>query len=221
MHNYFYNQQAFFLELQYPKNRSFSWSNPGNGTLLNPFLQHNSAIFCHVVHLRYTQSPNKTLQLSMAHLTAKCCHPPGCQKPGLWHIKRERKSNCVLYIRSLCAYASVLGVWSVHEALPAACRQMVLIGSTSCLFFWWKSGRGQRETRGCSMTGGAPPAQLNPTSAARPVLADLKAVSAETEGAVSCHDAAIAAPELVAGWQELCRGKREREKRWKLEKKSM
>lgn len=37
------------------------------------------------------------------------------------------------------------------------------------------------------------------TSAARPVLADLKAVSAETEGAVSCHDAAIAAPELVAG----------------------
>lgn len=49
------------------------------------------------------------------------------------------------------------------------------------------------------MTGGPPPAQLNPTSAARPILADLKAVSAETEGAVSCHDAAIAAPELVAG----------------------
>lgn len=41
--------------------------------------------------------------------------------------------------------------------------------------------------------------QLNPTSAARPVLADLKAVSTETEGAVSRHDAAVAAPELVAG----------------------
>lgn len=61
------------------------------------------------------------------------------------------------------------------------------------------------------MAGGPPQAQLNPTSAARPVLADLKAVSAETEGAVSCHDAAIAAPELVAGRQKLYRGKEKRE----------
>lgn len=45
----------------------------------------------------------------------------------------------------------------------------------------------------------APPAVQDPTSAARPVLPNLKAVSAETEGAVSSHDAAIAAPELVAG----------------------
>lgn len=44
-----------------------------------------------------------------------------------------------------------------------------------------------------------PPALQNPTSAARPVLADLKAVSTETEGAVSRHDATITAPELVAG----------------------
>lgn len=60
------------------------------------------------------------------------------------------------------------------------------------------------------MAGGPHPAQLNPTSAACPILADLKAVSAETEGAVSCHDTAIAAPELMAGRQELCRGKDER-----------
>lgn len=39
----------------------------------------------------------------------------------------------------------------------------------------------------------------NLTSAARPILADLKAVSAEAEGAVPCHDAAVAAPQLVAG----------------------
>lgn len=44
-----------------------------------------------------------------------------------------------------------------------------------------------------------PPALQNPTSAACPVLADLKAVSAETEGAVSRHDTAVAAPELMAG----------------------
>lgn len=42
------------------------------------------------------------------------------------------------------------------------------------------------------------------TSAARPILADLKAVSAEAEGAVPCHDAAVAAAQLVAGWQQLC-----------------
>lgn len=60
------------------------------------------------------------------------------------------------------------------------------------------------------MAGGPLPAQLNPTSAACPVLADLKAVSTETEGAVSCHDAAVAAPELMAGRQELCRGKDKR-----------
>lgn len=46
---------------------------------------------------------------------------------------------------------------------------------------------------------GPPPVLLKPTSAARPILADLKAVSAETEGAVSCHDAAVATPELMAG----------------------
>lgn len=44
----------------------------------------------------------------------------------------------------------------------------------------------------------------NPTSAACPIVADLKAVSAETEGAVSRHDATITASELVAGRQELC-----------------
>lgn len=44
-----------------------------------------------------------------------------------------------------------------------------------------------------------PPSQLNPTSAAGPVLTDLKAVSTETEGAVSRHDAAVAAAELMAG----------------------
>lgn len=43
------------------------------------------------------------------------------------------------------------------------------------------------------------PVQLNPTFAARSILPDLKAVPTETEGAVSCHDAAIATAELVAG----------------------
>lgn len=41
--------------------------------------------------------------------------------------------------------------------------------------------------------------QLNPTFAACSILSDLKAVATETEGAVSCHDAAIATPELMAG----------------------
>lgn len=45
----------------------------------------------------------------------------------------------------------------------------------------------------------APSVQLNPTSAARSILPDLKAVGTETEGAISCHDAPVAAPELVAG----------------------
>lgn len=48
--------------------------------------------------------------------------------------------------------------------------------------------------------------QLNPTFAARSILLDLKAIGTETEGAVSCHDAAVAASELVAGWQELWGG---------------
>lgn len=62
-----------------------------------------------------------------------------------------------------------------------------------------------------------PRALLSPTSAARPVLADLKAVSAETKGAVSGHDAAVATPEFVAGWQELCRGRKKEQ--WALEKR--
>lgn len=88
------------------------------------------------------------------------------------------------------------------------------IGSSSCLFDWKKCGRGQKER--LARRGGsapwqeAPPAVQDPTSAARPVLPNLKAVSAETEGAVSSHDAAIAAPELVAGWQQLCRGDRKK-----------
>lgn len=68
-----------------------------------------------------------------------------------------------------------------------------------------RKGRGQHVRR-------PPPVQMNPTSAARPVLANLKTVSAETEGTVSRHDAAVAAPELMAGRQKLCRVKKKERK---------
>lgn len=60
---------------------------------------------------------------------------------------------------------------------------------------------GRRGSRGLlSVTVGAASSGAESlTSAARPVLADLKAVSAEAEGAVPCHDAAVAAAQLVAG----------------------
>lgn len=95
------------------------------------------------------------------------------------------------------------------------------IHCASCLFIWKKSGPGQTAEvaegeKGKEVGGGdadrsqwqVPSCleQLKPTSAACPVLADLKAVSAETEGAVPGHDAAIAASQLVAGWQQLCGG---------------
>lgn len=61
--------------------------------------------------------------------------------------------------------------------------------------------RGEGGSRGpLSVTVGAASSGADSlTSAARPILADLKAVSAEAEGAVPCHDAAVAAPQLVAG----------------------
>lgn len=60
------------------------------------------------------------------------------------------------------------------------------------------AGKGGRK-RHLGLHGRRPPPARNRTSAARPVLADLEAVSAKTEGAVSRHDAAVAAPELMAG----------------------
>lgn len=69
----------------------------------------------------------------------------------------------------------------------------------------WPRAKGEtcterREEKGEAFHGRRPPPVVqDPTSAARPVLPNLKAVSAETEGAVSSHDATIAAPELVAG----------------------
>jgi len=82
-----------------------------------------------------------------------------------------------------------------------ACRQMVLIYRTPPAYSSEGSlAEGKREGKGEWLHGRRPPpAQLNPTSAARPVFADLKAISAETEGAVFRHDAAVATPELVAG----------------------
>lgn len=60
--------------------------------------------------------------------------------------------------------------------------------------------KGRREEGGEAFHGTRhPPVAQNLTSAARAVLADLKAVSAEAEGAISSHDTAITAPELVAG----------------------
>lgn len=74
------------------------------------------------------------------------------------------------------------------------------------LFLFFKTfdgsqAEGRRGSRGLlSVTVGAASSGAESlTSAARPVLADLKAVSAEAEGAVPCHDAAVAAAQLVAG----------------------
>lgn len=88
------------------------------------------------------------------------------------------------------------------QRAPSAC-------SVSFPFFKTFDGsqaEGRRGSRGLlSVTVGAASSGAERlTSAARPVLADLKAVSAEAEGAVPCHDAAVAAAQLVAGWQQLC-----------------
>lgn len=61
----------------------------------------------------------------------------------------------------------------------------------------WPRAKGDRLLHPIRLT--APPVQRNPTSAARSILPDLKAVATETEGAVPCHDAAVATPQLVAG----------------------
>lgn len=90
----------------------------------------------------------------------------------------------------------------MHKA--QACRQMVLIPPPPPAYSSERSlGEGRREP-GVGRGRGAGGHQSS-TSAARPVLADLEAVGAETEGAVSRHDAAVAAAQLVAGRQELCR----------------
>ena len=94
---------------------------------------------------------------------------------------------------------------TVHEALPADrwfsySWHLLLI---HLMGVWLRAKGDVGRSAPWQEPGPHPPllplAQLNPTSAARPVLTDLKAVSAETEGAVSRHDAAVAAPELVAG----------------------
>lgn len=119
----------------------------------------------------------------------------------------------------MCVDACVLAVkCRLHEALAAdrwfaytLCLLLIHLkevwpgaNSRGC---WGRKGEGSG--RGWCWSQWQVPScleQLKPTSAACPVLADLKAVSAETEGAVPGHDAAIAASQLVAGWQQLCGG---------------
>ena len=114
------------------------------------------------------------------------------------HVKSVKRENCVLYIQYVC-------VWGVMHCTPGpARRQMVLIYRATPAYSSEGSlaeGKKESEEEGARKRGPPPPtvAQLNPTSAARPVLADLEAIGAETEGAVSRHDAAVAAAELVAG----------------------
>lgn len=134
------------------------------------------------------------------------------QACGTYEDRKEGEKET----EKLCAIYTVYVCWGVmHCTRGPACRQMVPIYLATPAYSSegslaegkrrdWSGGEGGQGGGG-SMAGGPHLAQLNPTSAARPVLADLKAISAETEGAVSRHDAAVAAPELVAGWQELCR----------------
>lgn len=87
----------------------------------------------------------------------------------------------------------------VHSGQGSACRQMVLRELLLLIPVRevWPRAKGNGLLH--LIRQNAPPVQLNPTFAARSILPDLKAVATETEGAVSCHDAAIATPELVAG----------------------
>lgn len=61
MHNYFYNQPAFLGAAVLWKCAS-SWSNPWNSTLLNPFLEHKCATFCHVSYFSFIRSCTTTLE---------------------------------------------------------------------------------------------------------------------------------------------------------------
>lgn len=110
--------------------------------------------------------------------------------------KKSRKNlyTCVRIYVCLCCDVLCMTWFSYRQ-------QLLLIQLKEV----WPRAKGEicterREEKGEAFHGRRPPpAVQDPTSAARPVLPNLKAVSAETEGAVSSHDAAIAAPELVAG----------------------
>lgn len=87
----------------------------------------------------------------------------------------------------------------VYPPPPAYSSEGSLVEGTGRDWCVEDEGRGGKGG-GWVLAGRRPsPALLKPTSAARPILTDLKAVSAETKGAISRHDAAVATPELVAG----------------------
>lgn len=127
--------------------------------------------------------------------------------------KRDKKRYREICVLCVCTHA----LYVTNRTWSPACRQIAFI--YTALPAYSSEGRSRAkekiDLRKWLKWGGLhgrwpPPALQDLTSAARPILTDLKAVSTETEGAVSRHDATITAPELVAGWQELCRGGREK-----------
>lgn len=147
-----------------------------------------------VVGIRYKASRGNILSSSLA-VRVKAC------SPSEEHKEAEEERTCVLWV-----YCVLEKHRTVQEALSADrwfsyTQHPLLIHLKEV---WLRAngefGVGKWQEKAGGLHGRRPPPALqNPTSAARPVLADLKAVSAKTEGAVSRHDTAVAAPELVAG----------------------